>query len=314
MKNSFILRIWQYSFRVSFPKGIILSVFFVLCGAFLGQQYVKKIAKHSSSTNTQKQELAPIASISPNYQGKLRLFVLAGQSNMSGLGQIRPGDQKTLPQAYVFGNDYHWHLAKHPIDSVINQVDQVSKESKPPGVGPGFAFAKHLLEQNPKSAIGLIPCAKGGSTIAEWQRSLEDNTLYGSCLKRIQAASVMGDIEGVLFFQGEADAVLPERLPGRSVNPNAWAQLFGKYVFDLRQDLNQGDLPVVFAQIATTTSPDILVNWEQVKAQQKEVKLPAVKMITTDDLPLRDYVHFTSESYDIIGQRFAQTYLPLSKL
>jgi hypothetical protein len=32
-------------------------------------------------------------------------------------------------------------------------------------------------------------------------------------------------------------------------------------------------------------------------------------MIKMDDLRLRDYVHFTTESYQIIGQRFAKSYL-----
>ena len=32
-------------------------------------------------------------------------------------------------------------------------------------------------------------------------------------------------------------------------------------------------------------------------------------MIVTDDLALKDYVHFTTESYQIIGQRFAKAYL-----
>ncbi|MGP1371435.1 MAG: sialate O-acetylesterase, partial [Almyronema sp.] len=193
------------------------------------------------------------------------------------------------------------------------QVDQVSAEEKPPGVGPGIAFAKELLVYDPDLAIGLIPCAKGGSTIAEWQRNLAEDTLYGACLKHVRAASVMGTVEGVLFFQGEADAIAPERLPGRSVYPQQWAALFEQYVRDLRQDLDQPDLPLVFAQIATTTRLDILPNWEQVKAQQVTVNIPAVAMIKTDDLALQDYVHFTSESYEVIGQRFAQAYWQLTR-
>ncbi len=34
-------------------------------------------------------------------------------------------------------------------------------------------------------------------------------------------------------------------------------------------------------------------------------------MITTDDLALKDGVHFTSESYQTIGGRFAEAYLNL---
>ena len=34
-------------------------------------------------------------------------------------------------------------------------------------------------------------------------------------------------------------------------------------------------------------------------------------MITTDDLPLLDGVHFTAESYRTIGERFAKAYWDL---
>jgi len=71
------------------------------------------------------------------------------------------------------------------------------------------------------------------------------------------------------------------------------------------------DLPVIFAQIGTTTEPEIFINWEIVKKQQFAVQLPYVAMITTDDLALRDSVHFTPESYTEIGNRFATAYLTL---
>ena len=68
-------------------------------------------------------------------------------------------------------------------------------------------------------AIGLIPCAKGGSLIHDWRRNLDDNTLYGSCLKRARAASLMGNVAGLLYFQGEIDAVDPKEQPGRTFCP-----------------------------------------------------------------------------------------------
>jgi hypothetical protein len=71
------------------------------------------------------------------------------------------------------------------------------------------------------------------------------------------------------------------------------------------------ELPVVFAQIGTNTAPDIFVNWAVVKEQQRRVEMPFCVMITTDDLALKDVVHFTAESYKIIGQRFAEAYLSL---
>lgn len=66
---------------------------------------------------------------------------------------------------------------------------------------------------------------------------------------------------------------------------------------------------MVFGQIGTNANPERFKNWAVVKEQQRTVRLPFSKMIVTDDLALKDYVHFTTESYQIIGQRFANAYL-----
>jgi hypothetical protein len=93
--------------------------------------------------------------------------------------------------------------------------------------------------------------------------------------------------------------------------PNRWADEFAILVRDWRRDLNLPDLPVMFAQIGTNTEPKRFKNWAMVKEQQCKVRLPFSAMITTEDLPLQDYVHFTTGSYQIIGRRFAKAYMQL---
>ncbi|MEO1400996.1 MAG: sialate O-acetylesterase, partial [Cyanobacteria bacterium J06635_1] len=185
--------------------------------------------------------------IPEQYHGQLHLFVLAGQSNMSGLAEL-PANQTIHPQVFTFGNDYHWQPAQEPVDSPIGQVDLVSLDPEA-GFGPSVAFAKAMLADNPDLVIGLIPCANGGSTITAWQRDRSDQTLYGSCLKRIQAASTMGKVSGVLFFQGEADALDPKSAVALQPAADAWATRFTQFATDLRSDLAQPTLPIVYAQI-----------------------------------------------------------------
>jgi len=254
--------------------------------------------------------LAVEDSIPEELQGKLSLFILAGQSNMSGRGEVPESGQNRNSRVFVFGNDYHWKIAEEPIDDPSEQVDKVS-EDPDAGFGPGLAFATSLIERRPDMAIGLIPCASGGSSIYQWRRSLSKNTLYGSCLKRAHAASTMGDVAGILFFQGEADAIAPELYQETVLLPDEWGDSFRALVNNWRQDLNSPELPVVFAQIGTNTAPDVFVNWATVKEQQGSVEMPFCGMITTDDLALKDGVHFTSESYQIIGGRFAEAALSL---
>ncbi|MBW4694807.1 MAG: sialate O-acetylesterase [Lyngbya sp. HA4199-MV5] len=295
----------------------IVGVFTVggMSGIFLEKAYgVKNILKaiglnYRTSFPVQAQGENE-SNIPEAYQGKLQLFILAGQSNMSGMGAIPPSGMSVNPKIYVFGNDYHWKLAKEPVDDPTNQVDLVSKD-EPGGFGPAVSFASALVQNHPDMVVGLIPCAKGGSLIHEWQRNLNDSTLYGSCLKRVRAASVMGNVSGLLYFQGEIDAIDPKEHPTRVFLPHQWADKFTSLIRDWRSDLKLPTLPVVFAQIGTNTQPDRFKNWAIVKEQQRQVKLPFSVMTTTDDLALKDYVHFTTESYQILGQRFAEAYLNL---
>ena len=249
--------------------------------------------------------LAPV-DIPPAYRGRMSLFLLAGQSNMVGWAPV-PQNERTDQRIYVFGNDYRWRIAAEPVDSSYNQVDKVSQD-RGAGYGPSLAFAFASLDRHPDHVIGLIPCAKSSSAIAQWQRDLSDQSLYGSCLKRARAASPLGRISGVLFFQGETDAQDPTQYPVPAPNPLSWAQLFAKFVVDLRTDLHQPDLPVIFAQIGSNTAPEAFTNWDTVKEQQRSVQLPMTAMITTKDLPLMDGLHFTEEGYRTIGERFAEAY------
>ncbi len=309
--------------RVMYVAGIVLIIG-VLSGMFLQKFYglgnilrTVGLLPRVTAVVTPVSASIPAASsieIPPAYQGKLTLFLLAGQSNMVGMGDLKQATLKSNGKVFTFGNDYRWHVAAEPVDDPAGQVDQVSQDSWV-GAGPALTFALALSERAPTQAIGLVPCAKGETTIADWQRNLSDRSLYGSCLKRARAASTMGQVAGLLFFQGETDAADPKLFPAQSLRPDQWASSFAAMVNDFREDLALPRLPVVFAQIGTTTySSEIAPYWEIVRAQQRSVQLPATAMITTDDLALQDEVHFTTESYQLIGRRFAEAFWNLVRM
>ena len=251
----------------------------------------------------------PTVEIPQAYKGQMSLFILAGQSNMVGWSPIPEGERTDL-RIYVFGKDYRWRIADHPIEDASNQVDMVS-ENLLAGFGPAMDFAFASLERHPNIVIGLIPCAKNSSGIIQWQRDLSDQTLYGSCLKRVRAASPMGHISGILFFQGETDALDPVLYPQPEPQPFDWGHLFTAFITDLRNDLNEPELPVVFAQLGPDLSSVDFPNWKIVQEQQSAIDLPMTAIITTDDLPLLDGLHFTVDSYRTIGRRFADAYWEL---
>ena len=87
-----------------------------------------------------------------------------------------------------------------------------------------------------------------------------------------------------------------------------YGKRFADWIEQLRLDLAQPTLPVIFAQIGTQERPDSFINWQIVQAEQAAVSLSCTAMITTSDLALRDFVHYTAASYDEIGKRFARAY------
>jgi hypothetical protein len=299
---------------ISVKTVLMLLIFFgIVLAAYISfQKHLSpgKIYRSvQSAINTQTSRMAD-ANIPKEYQGKLQLFILAGQSNMSGRGDMSQQEPETNSRIYVFGNDYHWKLASEPMDDPSNQVDIVSEDLEA-GFGPSMSFAAAILEHRPEMIIGLIPCAKGVSSIYEWRRRLRTDTLYGSCLQRARVASNMGSIAGLLFFQGETDAMDVAQHPELVLHPDRWAKDFSAFIGDMRSDLNISYLPVVFAEIGTTTTPEKFPNWDIVQKQQRSVQLPFTTMITTSDLALKDEVHFANTSYQIIGKRFAEAYLSL---
>lgn len=235
-------------------------------------------------------------------QGRLKLYVLVGQSNMVGTAET-PADVKPSANIYTFGNDYQWKAARPAVDSAENQVDQVSADPEA-AFGPALPFAQALIAQNNNQIIGLIPCAKNGSSITDWQRSLSDQSLYGSCLKRVRAASTIGTVAGILFFQGEADAIDPKQYPSLQPDAAAWAEKFASFAYNFRQDLGNPALPLVYAQLGQPGTLEGLPNWDLVKQQQANLQIPNAALISTSDLPMAG-IHFTAEGYQVIGQRFA---------
>jgi hypothetical protein len=307
------LRYLPALFVIVFASGVLIGS--IVQKYYRGSEEIRVIGPTNIPALMSSRVIVPPSVIAEpgipeEFLGRLSLFILAGQSNMSGRGDLPP-KQSIHPKIFVFGNDYRWKIAREPIDAAQGQVDLVS-EDKEAAFGPGLAFATYLLEARPEMAVGLIPCAKASTSIVEWQRNLSETSLYGSCLKRIRAATTMGAVVAMLFFQGESDALDPDRFSTRSPSASSYAEAFATFVGDLRKDVSLPSMPVVFAQIGTHKAAADYVNWEIVKEQQRRIKLACAVMITTDDLAVADEVHFTTESYRLIGQRYADAFLQLT--
>ncbi|ESQ79638.1 sialate O-acetylesterase [Asticcacaulis sp. YBE204] len=235
------------------------------------------------------------------------IYLLMGQSNMSGRGDLStlpPDARKTDPRIWLYGNDGVWKLAADPLDSSTGQIDAVSNElsskgEDKAGVGPGLSFAKALKTKRP---VGLVTCAKGGSSLGQWTPNPARDRLYGSCLARAKEAAGKGRIVGVLWYQGETD--------GRS---NDTASTYGArltgLVTHVRTDLNDACLPWVIVGLADQPDPaksNGYTAWAEVQAQQKAFTVNRVGYVSAAGLPKNnDDLHLTTEAQLILGVRLA---------
>jgi hypothetical protein len=121
---------------------------------------------------------------------KINSFLLIGQSNMAGRGDIDKVPVLSHPNILMFRQG-KW----------IPAVEPLHTDKELAGIGMGMAFAIELAEKFPESRIGLIPCAFGGSPLSRW---IPDGDLYENAItitKQAMKESVLG---GILWHQGEA--------------------------------------------------------------------------------------------------------------
>ncbi|KVH98302.1 putative protein of unknown function DUF303, acetylesterase [Cynara cardunculus var. scolymus] len=138
------------------------------------------------------------------------IFLLAGQSNMSGRGGIVnltwdgyiPPESSSNPAILRLTANLNWELAVEPLHRDIDVA-------KVCGVGPAMAFANSLLKKDSSiGVVGLVPCAIGGTNISQWVRG---GDLYNQLIRRADAAvSGGGTIGGLLWYQGESDTLTLE--------------------------------------------------------------------------------------------------------
>ena len=230
------------------------------------------------------------------------IFLLAGQSNMSGRGslaELAEAERRVDPQIRLYGNDGRFRPALDPLDDAGGQKDPVSADAQA-AVGPGLFFARALKRLNGRPIL-LVPCAKGGSSIRRWEAGGGRDTLYGSCLARARSAG--GRIKGILWYQGESDSESVE-------SASRWSEAFAALVAAFRRDLVAKRLPVVFVQLADPPAradrAPRYPGWRVVQDRQAALRLPCSAMVRTAGLPrLDDELHLTSAAQRVLGARLA---------
>ena len=190
------------------------------------------------------------------------LWVLAGQSNMEGVGDLI---DVTPPHSRVMllGMDGKWATAEEPLHWLVDSPDPVHSgdpktraersaqqhKHRNKGAGLGLPFAVSLVEST-GVPIGLIASAHGGTSMEQWNPAKKEQggeSLYGSMLRQVKLAG--GKVSGVIWYQGESDAL-----------GGAWQvypKVFSDFIASVRSDFGQPELPFYYVQIGRFVSGPI---------------------------------------------------------
>jgi len=231
----------------------------------------------------------------------LDLWLLCGQSNMKGRG-VMPEEPKQDPRIIMMHKmDDQWYLARHPLHLTGDAKTFQGHDNA--GVGPGLAFAEVLAAQDKTAAMGLVPCAVGGSSIKLWQKGAK---LYDEALRRAKlalqtTAPVKARLRGILWLQGEANANAQDR--------PQYAQQLRSMIEAFRTDLAMPELPFIACTIGEMQPEprltDLKAMNELLLALPKSV--PHTACVDARDLKthIGDSVHFDTAAQTEIGKRFA---------
>lgn len=246
------------------------------------------------------------------------LWVLAGQSNMEGVGDLVDVQQPD-PMVHSFDMADRWLVAEEPLHTLVGAADRVhwrpNGQGEPErlsgeplqryvqlrrkGAGPGLPFAVEMAKRT-GVPVGLIPCAHGGTSMDQWSPALKDqegDSLYGSMVRRFNAAG--GKVKGMLWYQGESDAN-EKAAPG-------FRRKFESFVKAVRSDFGQPDLPFYYVQIGRHISDTNAKEWNQVQEAQRlaEASIPNSAMVVSADLSLDDAIHLSTPDLKRLARRLA---------
>jgi len=265
----------------------------------------------------------------PFYVGDL--WVLAGQSNMEGVGNLADvaglnpatggmGGMGMHPTAVMALGMYgKWGYAVEPLHSLVDSPDpvhsgdpatrakrsEVEHKTRTKGAGLGLPFARALADET-GVPFGLIPCAHGGTSMEQWSPSKKGEggkSLYGSMLRQVKLAG--GKVKGVLWYQGESDSIQGPALA------DAYSKTFTSFIAAVREDFEQSDLPFYYVQIGRFVYDGDPRPWKTVQEAQRTLPetVPHTGVVSVIDLPLDDGIHVSTLGLKHAGERLAKLVL-----
>jgi hypothetical protein len=233
----------------------------------------------------------------------LPVLILAGQSNMVGLGynaELSAADKAPVASTTIYYND-----SVHPNPNTLKWMPLA------PGFGvladrfgPELSFGRRLRQLWPKPPLAIIKVAEGGTALHDrWAAKTGD--LYKLLVAEVKAQlavlnkTAQAQPVAVVWMQGESDGIKASYAGAYQANLTA-------FVGALRQELGLPGLPFTAGLIS------LRPEWPYATTVRAGTiaAIPALapmNVVETADLPTHaaDPVHYSSASNLALGRRFA---------
>ena len=243
------------------------------------------------------------------------VWILAGQSNMQGEGDITEASRNSEPRIRAYYMDDKWAVAEEPVGRVelsrhpahlnlLNPPVPSRARKNPSGHGaePGLPFAIERFRQTGVPQ-GLLACAHGGTNMSQWDpktRGEGYGSLYGAMLERVRRNG--GRVTGMLWYQGCSDAV--------AARYAAYEEATVAFFRAVRRDLRAPALPIAIVQLARliAASDTDAPYWDTIRDAQRRMprRLRHLLAVPALDLSHQDSIHLDEPSQITLGRRLAQ--------
>ncbi len=251
--------------------------------------------------------LIPSAYSQHNETKPVKVFILAGQSNMDGcgIGEDLPKKYQSSPTNVVA-----WDNNKKIWVDLVETTFSIRREKQ---FGPEMAFAHALSAAYPNFTIGIVKTSGGGTKL--YNHWLPDSVMYRRCFQNFENATHQlietkqtYELSGMLWMQGESDSETLEMA-------NAYEKNLTAMFADVRKKTQKPDLPIVMGRISSSLlkkTPWVFDYTKIVQKAQDDVAAqdPHVQIINTDKLStLEDNTHFDTKAQLKLGKQMARLML-----
>lgn len=232
------------------------------------------------------------------------VYLISGQSNAAGVGRDCINDPVS-PDVRLFRLSGVWDMASHPIHDTTDNRFPLSQEKIHVDHSPWLNFGK-VLNRALGYPIGLIPGARGGLSLADWNRE-EGGKYFENALEIVRASG--SEIKGIIWYQGCNDT------SGDAVGEQ-YFERFKQVCADFRKVF--GDrIPILTVQLNKYTANQGKdesrsgYGFSKIREAQRRAmhEIPKLYMVPSIDLMVCDGIHNKAASNMVIGERTANTAL-----